>query len=179
MLPTSCVQLCWHEGAIYGLDSICKELLCWKPTQPPSREGTRMTGINDLGHRAQRRDLCGSWKSEGAWPSQCIWTRRAWWLARELHMLLAHRSAVRADRSRCAEVGGLEAPDADGLWESGGRSAGHGHNMPQPCLWPRKRWSIFLTTSNTAFYDSIRLRPSSLSWDKSQLSQELTFGKCS
>ena len=29
------LQLCWHgEGAIFGLDSICKELLCWKPSHP-------------------------------------------------------------------------------------------------------------------------------------------------
>ena len=56
VLPTSCWRLCWHEGAIYVMD-FDSEIFCWKPGEPATHvrkllgEGTRVTGINDLGRR--------------------------------------------------------------------------------------------------------------------------------
>ena len=54
VLPTLCDRLCWHEGALYGMDVKCN-ILCWKPGDPPTHvrrvvgEGARVTGIDDLG----------------------------------------------------------------------------------------------------------------------------------
>eukprot|EP00435_Cladocopium_sp_Y103_P052807 s406_g16.t1 len=56
VLPTSCLKLCWHEGAIYALDfHNTNEVFCWKPGDPATQvrkllgEGTRVAGINNLG----------------------------------------------------------------------------------------------------------------------------------
>ena len=54
VLPTPFYALCWHEGALYGMDVKCN-ILCWKPGDPPTHvrrvvgEGARVTGIDDLG----------------------------------------------------------------------------------------------------------------------------------
>ena len=54
VLPRCCFKLCWHEGAIYALD-FENEIFCWKPGDPATEvrkllgEGTRVTGIDDLG----------------------------------------------------------------------------------------------------------------------------------
>eukprot|EP00435_Cladocopium_sp_Y103_P053451 s126_g17.t1 len=62
VLPTPCFRLCWHEGSIYALD-FSNEVFCWKPGEPATQvrqlvgEGTRVTGINDLGTDRYFRDL--------------------------------------------------------------------------------------------------------------------------
>ena len=54
VLPRCCSKLCWHEGAIYALD-FDDVVFCWKPGEPATHvqellgEGTRVTGIDDLG----------------------------------------------------------------------------------------------------------------------------------
>ena len=54
VLPRCCLKLCWHEGAIYAL-GVDNQIFCWKPGEPATHvqellgEGTRVTGIDDLG----------------------------------------------------------------------------------------------------------------------------------
>ena len=56
VLPRCCWRLCWHEGAICGID-FEYAIFCWKPGDPATQvrqllgEGARVSGINDLGRR--------------------------------------------------------------------------------------------------------------------------------
>ena len=62
VLPRRFLKLCWHEGAIYALD-FDNQIFCWKPGEPATHvqellgEGTRVTGIDDVGRDCDFCDL--------------------------------------------------------------------------------------------------------------------------